>query len=405
MRGALASMAVLLTFVAAAYGQNDQLPPIHGSLWGIGDFMPANLGARGQAMGGCNVATAKGYQALLKNPAGVASVTENQVGLDGHVVVLALDYEDDEDVGGGVPKLGGLGVVVPVDLTPDVRAGFALGWGAFYDNTFAYWTWTGRDEEYRQFGGYHVLLPTASVCYDDRWSAGVSLGLPVCSPYGARWVRESSGEPYESELTGTVEGTFSQLGVLGHPWPWLSVGASVTPGLDLKIDEPVYSSEDWEEEFEDVNIEIPSQHSIGVAVHPVPKLTFAGEYSFLPLKRIEWEGYRWPGHEYSEYSGIENGATWRVGVEYRTLVDLRVGAYRSNYWQRAEYDERDPAELTLVTAGVGFDVGSVSVDISAEYGSYEEPGSEYHQDPELTNHVGRLAAQVGYSWPGWASAR
>lgn len=89
-----------------------------------------------------------------------------------------------------------------------------------------------------------------------------------------------------------------------------------------------------------------------------------------------------------------------------TPVALRFGYAADNYAQAGEPAKRKPALLNTVTAGVGIPIGSVMLDIGAEYAftgfKYRYP---YDEDTYTrTENVLRIGADLSYGWQLFAKS-
>jgi hypothetical protein len=193
-------------------------------------------------------------------------------------------------------------------------------------------------------------------------------------------------------------GTVALLGLQAHPTEQLYLGLNYMPGFTIDIEDREYEPDSGSSHYlPDITYEVPGQLTLGAAYSFGSSVIIAAEYGNRPLRSIRVGVNR---------LGLDDGQSLRVGVEMMTSVALRVGYAADNYAQAAKPAKRNPALLNTVTAGVGIPIGSVMLDIGAEY-AFTSHKYRYPYDEDTytrTENVFRIGADLSYGWQLFAKS-
>lgn len=376
-----------------------------GQYWGTDAFLPSNNGARGMAMGGCYVALADNHETFLKNPAGLGFLDHAEASLGARSVVLGTIEdgayrEDSFDVSDKyVPgvALRQISVASNIPIRGKFSMGAGLAWGKFYDDNFGTEitrTYGSAETTHRYVssGGFNILTPAFGAAYDGKYAAGIALGWATVSPSGTRVEYDPRPEFWiDNSTSGTMEGTVALLGLQARPVERLFLGLNYMPGFTIDVVDRTYEPDSGpSNDLGDITYEIPGQFTLGAAYRFDSSAIIAGEYGNRPLRHIRVD---------DERLSIDDGYSLRVGVEILTPVALRFGYAADNYAQAARPAKRNPAFLHTVTAGVGIPIGTVTLDIGAEYAfaSYKYR-DHYENTYTRSENVLRIGADLSYGW-------
>ena len=384
-----------------------------GQYWGTDAFMPSNNGVRGMAMGGCYVALADNHETFLKNPAGLGFLDHTEASLGARSVVLGtiedeayrLDSFDVSEKYVPDVALRQVSLATSIPLQGEFSMGAGLAWGRLYDDNFGTeFSQTLGSTEYTYLyvnrGGFDVLTPAVGVAYDGKYAAGIALGWAAVSPSATRAeIDYESGYSEDYSTTGTMGGTVALLGLQARPTEQLSLGLNYMPGFTIDIEDREFEPDSGPSyDLDDITYEIPGQFTLGAAYSFDSSIIIAAEYGNRPLRHIRMN---------DEKLNLDDGHSLRVGVEIVTPVALRVGYAADNYARAAKPDKRKPALLHTLTAGVGIPIGSVTLDIGAEY-AFTSYKHRYYYDEETytqTENVLRIGADLSYGWQQFAKSR
>ncbi len=373
---------------------------------------------RAFSMGGIYTATNAGVDALNGNPAGLINLKRAQFIISGSMNVAGkneyefdyykdryddISYSNNLDLFG---KFRDFTVAFPVEMSnSNLPLVAAVGLRPVHDGkiktTEEYENKEGNTlkETTTQKGIISTLSLGAATEINNRFQIGASLNIPLLQGFssleegylktptsdggssgsGDTGGTGSSGfekDNYENELEADISGgSFLQLGGIMKVTPKLSLGLSYMFGHQIKVKDAEYTNtfngeKRYEYELDDTKIKVPSTWSLGLAYQPNQNILISGQIDNLP-----WENIEIDGDEYGDYSDIENGYAYRVGLEMGSRLLLRLGAGMRK--EDMTDDDDDPLFSKWVSGGFGIRKNSISIDAGARI-SYLATEHEYN---------------------------
>ncbi len=380
-----------------------------GILLAQGEHIPVGMDVRAYSMANIISAGSAGPASMLRNPSGIGWMEKGALSLTGRVNLLgSAGFDEDIYEDSGLEdysmsqqihlKLPGIAFATPIPISAPFELVGGIAWGQFFDfsgkikesytssttNTEYEQTWTNK-------GGFHLLNPTVAARFANNYVLGLSYGFAFLSNSGYEAVEETSNPNSEEEYETTEKATGSvlQIGAQGRFIDKLNVGLSFAPAFKMKMDDREYKDDSGKYDLNDVKYEFPAYMAFGVAFDVTPDLTVAAEYQNRPYDDLEINNWE---------SGIENGASIRLGVEYRGAVDLRAGFFTDKLMTPSEPGEDTPAGAMGLTAGVGLGLGPVILDLGAYYhtAKWESNTGSGTATEDYKNNLLGLAATATY---------
>jgi long-subunit fatty acid transport protein len=392
------------------------------------DYIPQDFGTMSYSAGGCFTSNTRGAESVFSNPAGIALTEEKdiQVLYTGDVDILGKppQLEDDfyeevrdwEDFSykrslrlNPLKNLSVMGTYTGEEMPVTFGGGVALR--SYYDlgykNSESY---TADDVDYELeqsvSGGLNFLTLSGALSYQNKYSGGISFGIPMMSKVSGSTTEEISGleENYEEEVNFNIAGSYMRIGVIAEIIEGLSVGFTYTGGQTIELEDGEYDVNDFEGEhysgdLDDVEIEIPGYISFGLSYDIIPQLTVTGEYQSRP-----WEDYE------EEESGanifdndMENGYSLRAGIIYNTgSLQLKAGYMLQKgplvqYDEDGEYDEL--VGINTITGGIGWKAGKIGVDLGLGYSMYKYEQWIGDTDYEGSSNLVEVLLSITYGFP------
>ena len=303
------------------------------------------VGARSIAMGGANIASAVGIDALYWNPAGISRGEHNVDATFSHMTYMA---DIGVEYGAVAAKVEGLGVIAF-----NIKA---LSIGDILITTTQDPDGTGAT--------FSPQMLTAGVSYSKLLTENISVGVT------ANFITESLGEVDASGMAFDIGVIYQNLADING----LSFGLTIKNlGPEMQYDGPGLLYESSVEDFnrppqlskaESAPFELPSQFELGVAYNPV-----LNDLNNLIIS-TSFQNNNFSGDEY------------KVGAEY---------AYSNSFFVRGGYafapDLNDQNYLLGLTAGAGVKYNVEGMNLRFDYA---------YRDMELfdANHV--FAVSVGF---------
>ncbi|MCK5833003.1 hypothetical protein KAH81_04950 [bacterium] len=387
-------LSALIAFVFVAYAE----------------YIPVGMDARAYSMGNAVATGSVGPASILRNPSGIGWMETGAISLTGKLVVLgSMGFEDDvyedqgledhtmaEQMNAKIPGVA-FATPLPIDAPFDLVGGIA--WGQFFDfsgKVKETYTVSSTNTEYENIntnkGGFNLLTPAIAARFAGNYVVGLSYGFAFLSNANSSGTGETSNPSSESEyeMTRKVTGSMLQLSAQGKFLDKLTVGFSFAPAFKMEYEDIEYDDGTNSYDIDDVKYEFPAYMAFGASFDVTQDVTILGEYQNRPYDDTEVENVD---------SGIENGSSIRLGVEYRGPVALRAGFFTDKIMTPAEPGEDEPAGAMGITAGLGVAVGPVGLDLGAFYQSAKwesNTGMGTGNDEDFSTNLVGIAVTATY---------
>ncbi len=348
-----------------------------------GDILnsPSGGGTRAFSMGGVYTATNVGIAALYGNPGGLALYDNAQFLLDVKTIFLGsaglekdyftnvYNYTDYEQKFKIYPKLMNFGLSVPITLANySHKLVGAVGYRSFYDSSVKEYEKRQTDNGSGEMttttrGILNTLTFGVGTLISDKYSLGFSINIPVLTGYEYEEDAKEAGATYSSKDEWDISGgTILQFGGIIKVNEKLSVGASYTTSHKIKTEDGKWEENDNGDKSngtysDEDKYSVPGLYSLGIAYKMSPEMLVSAEIQNRP-----WEDYEIDGRE---LSSLENGRSYRLGLEYGKDFLVRAGLMLERL--PVMDTDRDPVNMKAVTAGISYKANNFIVDFGAAY--------------------------------------
>ena len=348
-----------------------------------GDILnsPAGGGTRAFSMGGVYTATNVGIAALYGNPGGLALYDNAQFLVDAKTILLGSaglekdyftnvhNYTDYEQKFKIYPKLMNFGLSVPITLSNySHKLVGAVGYRSFYDSSVKEFekrqTDSGSGEMTTTTRGIlNTLSFGLGTLISDKYSFGFSINIPVLTGYEYEEDAKGEGVTYSSKEEWDISGgTILQFGGIIKANEKLSVGVSYITSHKIKTEDGKWEENDNGDQSngtysDEDKYTIPGLYSLGIAYQMNPEMLVSAEVQNRP-----WEDYEIDG---TELSALENGRSYRFGLEYGKDFLVRAGFMLERL--PVMDTDRDPVNMKALTAGISYNASKFIVDFGAVY--------------------------------------
>jgi long-chain fatty acid transport protein len=358
-----------------------------------------SLGSRALAMGGAFVGLADDFSAIYWNPAGMSQFSSKTFGFFGTDIIPSGTYMLEIPMLGTVDAktqakhyLSGMAAYyhpindkIVAGLSVYVPSGLGASWdgGEFMLTTYPYL----RSYENMSKVGLVTIAPGLSYKINDMFAVGVALNVN----YGMFDIKRWAGDPavmdlgqFEMSLTGW--GLGATVGLLVKPSDMISLGVTYRTAskISFKGETSIAnlgllglpnSSE------VELGITWPQWVAAGVAVRPIPNLIITGDLQWSDwavVDKIEldytdtlWQMFTAAAGQNEIQMRWKSALQIRFGLEYKLTQSLFL---RGGY-----YNDPSPVpdqtimpllpsfNFNVVTAGLGYALNGLTVDLGFEY--------------------------------------
>lgn len=391
----------------------DPIDPI--ASFGATRMVPAATDARSAAMGRTGIVAAAGSHGMFANPALIGDLPGPGLQVDARLAGGSADPHlpagSDADVAASYPPTlaaNAISFASPVPFRPDagrLRFAFGLGYRTYHDlgyrleSEIRYADATTKSD-FESRGSFQTLTAALALAYDERLLFGISWDRSLFSENRADSELIIQQTVLRGQRVDALSGQFFTFGTLLRLTPTLSLGAAYRTRLQLEVEEDAelelvqgFAIDDPSvpdaPRTRHVDYELATAAIFGLALayRPLPALTLAVELQTRAFSDYELDGRR---------LNVDDGHCYRFGLEYRTPVALRAGVFRDALpVADARPGEDDPLDLLGFTAGLGFEIWQVLLDLAFEYAWWER---EYDQGSEMSEglYTVRLAAATSF---------
>lgn len=352
------------------------------------DIAPKFGRTRALSMGGVTIATNQGIEALSGNPGGLALLDGIQIAISGSARLYGKsDFNESfytylECYSSKINKSFGLtdlGIAFPISIPkPSIKLVGAVGYRRFYD-----WDHKKEEEWYDDYdegnikskriyeikSTLYLLSLALGTAISERCSFGMSVNFPVRKGYKTETLEESQ-HPYETHTYRYTENWdvsakyFIQWGGVFQVFSKLSVGVFclmnhkfILHDRRSSVSYKVTRTAHYDERDDKNEWEIPTTFDFGIAYRLKPHLLLAAEAQSRP-----WAN--WRINDLPIY-GVENGNAYRLGIEYGKSIQYRAG-FAADRLPLLDAND-DPVNINSVSAGIGFPMNHLIVDMGASY--------------------------------------
>ncbi|MCK4856769.1 MAG: hypothetical protein KAT58_02260 [candidate division Zixibacteria bacterium] len=353
-------------------------------------FCPTDYDARARAMGRTGIVNSTGSGSIFYNPANIGRLDGITFQAGARARFGSMDNDDFYDDREGHywegkyefhPKITSVSFAMPYGLPPAERISiaFGIGYNPYYDgaskkNTeLQYHSSPGNiyttTNDIKDIGGLNTISPAVAITFNDQYSVGLAYNKSVMSKKGVRnecsHKSKSQTESTEREFESEFDGSFVTLGVIAQPIPELTIGATYRSGFRLVEKNRTYTFTDADgnkttKYWEKAPNELPAIIALGVAYHVAPTVLVAGEYQTRTFSDARLYGPK---------RDIDDGACYRIGVEFQSSVLFRAGMF-SDAILITDEDDDTPRTLKGITVGVGIVSNNVTYDFFGEYSQW-----------------------------------
>lgn len=348
---------------------------------------------RARAMGRTGIINATGCDAIFYNPANLGALKDKTFQGGGRVWLGTIDdgyYDliDDVDFSGKYklhPKITHLSFAMPYQPpNSDLKFAFGIGYNTYLDLgtkiNVEVEDDTGAEKvvytaDTKVGGGLNTISPAAAININDQYFIGLAFHKSVLGKVTMETEYDIDPEPalytVKEEGEGKISTSFITLGGTAKLMAesQLTVGFMYRSAFTLKFDD-LEMTEEYSDGTKDTgqgdkfDAKIPAYMGLGVSYQASPVLLLSGEYQTRPYSDIEDDAG-------DKLTWIDNGACYRVGLEYQSSVPLRLGFF-SDALLEVDYDdngesEDTPKSLKGFTGGFGVVSGNLTFDIFGEY--------------------------------------
>jgi hypothetical protein len=405
-------LIVLMPVLVLAQYSSSQLPEM---------ISPTSYDARARAMGRTGIMSAVGSNAMFYNPANLGLILKTTIEGGGRLSLGSISDEGaDFDYGEEInidyeasyklhPKITNLSFAMPFQPQgTDLEFVFGIGYNTHFDYGL------NREEEVKlsfefeedqsvtsktsEHGGFNTISPAVAVNINNQYYFGLALNKSVMGRISGKTDYDYEPDPDEWDINereweaDLSSGIFYTLGGLAKLTPELSVGFMYRSGFETDIEdyEVTYKQFDGDTdkyEWNDEEWKLPPILGLGASYLVSPSILVVGEYQTRAYSDVEVDG--------EDYFDIDNGACYRLGVEFAGQVPVRVGVF-SDALLISDIDENDdfegnPKSMSGITAGFAIVSDNLTLDFFGEYASW---GLEY--DVEYVDDYDYVTRQFDY---------
>lgn len=334
------------------------------------DAVPQFGRTRALSMGGVTIATNLGIEALSGNPGGLAFLDGIQIAISGSARLYGKSdfyesyYTYLESYSSKINKSFGLtdlGIAFPFSIPkPSIKLVGAVGYRRFYDwnrervteKEQSRWESEKEKSSYKIEGLMDILSLGLGTAISEKYSFGMSINFPVRKGYKTESLHHYETHTYRHTENWDVSAKyFVQWGGVFQVFSRLSAGVFFSMNHRFTLSHQYHEGDNKNE------WEIPATFDFGIAYRLKPHLLLAAEAQSRP-----WANYRI--NELPIY-GVKNGNAYRFGIEYGKHIQYRAG-FAVDRLPLLDAND-DPVNIKSVSAGIGFPMNPLIVDMGASY--------------------------------------
>jgi long-chain fatty acid transport protein len=348
-----------------------------------------SIGSKASGMGTAFIGLADDFSAVFFNPAGLTQMKEASLTIFGTALFPSGSYQFDmagidTQTESQVYPSGALAYFKPV--SDKLVLGLAV-----YVPSASGGTWVGEDLQnlitpptvFEWESQIFAISVSPAVAYkvSDKFSVGATLNVS----YGMLSTKSPGIGQYSEDLAGFSFG--ATLGVLFAPSDFISIGASLRTASKI-----TFEGDATMEGFSMFGLETtatasrdatwPMVAGIGVAIHPVDKLTILvdavwtnwGKLDSIP---VEYDDATWQptldgvGVDYDYDLRWEDTWQFKIGLEYliKPCLALRAGFYSDPAPSPLETQNilLPNIDYSAITVGIGYKKNKIAIDFAFEY--------------------------------------
>jgi long-chain fatty acid transport protein len=335
-------------------------------------------GTRAAGMGYAFTGLADDASAVTWNPAGIAQLSRAEVSAGFRTIFTGVNIDFPSTFGiqgytyDGTPtfEVNFASIIFPFSIQ---RHNIAVGLSyrklyAFVENFKENYveltpTETRYDNEVDASGGVGAYAGTIGVQVADFLMLGGTVNIIKSSATEMQKGVSGTTVNYDYTYDYDYSGTTFDLGVLFKK-DWFSAGVDLNLPQKLTIDWKFQPRMTGYTNFDTTTtLELPMQWGLGVAARATDQLTLAADYRIRPLSQTKRDGQL-------DTAFFGDANSFHVGAEYLIkLKDSYLPVRAGFYTQPLEFKDFDRNQVVrdVVTAGIGFIMGPVSVDASLEW--------------------------------------
>jgi long-chain fatty acid transport protein len=358
------------------------------------DFNIMGTGARARAMGGAFIGVADDATAVGWNPAGLAQLDK----MEASAVGLFANYKYSAEwnfsgvTGSWETSVSHIAPAFASFIVPTKVSEKNLVFGVAYQRLIDMGygekdegTWTGGTWNYEetQKGGVDAITPALAFQISPMFSLGAAGNILILGAKSEADLKWSDGDFWHSETDWKYSGFDMNFGALVTT-PKFNIGASCRLPFDLKENGDYKYNEsfggvtgDTSYSYPENTYNFPLMLGFGVAFKPTDKLTLAGDFEMRQYSNTNRE-YTYNGVSYIDTLNWENCNQFRLGMEYiitgpSAVFPVRLGfrtsprTYKGNTGTWSVPDTNQVVGKVF-TGGFGLIMGSIMLDLAAEYG-------------------------------------
>ncbi|MCP4631714.1 MAG: hypothetical protein GY855_02225 [candidate division Zixibacteria bacterium] len=347
-----------------------------GTVFAQNQFAPSVNDARARAMGNTVVTSATGSSAMFYNPANLSLLEGITIEFGGRVLSGEVyhRYRDNPYLNYDPHytnhfKFTNISIAVPLEFW-DFGEDFILGIGynSFLDFSYNFSStmdhgsdWHPSREKITQRGGLYTISPSVAYRFNDIISVGFtfneSTNTLITKDKESAFDEPPIGSPshYNYIEKYRVSATMYAAGLNIRPHNKINIGFVWKPGFTFKYSDelkPDYHSFAYGEWF------IPPSWSLGMNLDILSPFSVALEYN---RRRFDFG----PDHYVKPLNDC-----YRIGLEYRSLVDFRVGYFKDTFCDFGPYDVL-PGESEGLTFGIGYSFMNILFDVFGEISTHK----------------------------------
>lgn len=383
------------------------------------DFNIMGTGARARGMGGAFIGVADDATAVGWNPAGIAQLDKMEasaVGLFANYKYssefnsTSFSYSYDQSVSHIAPAFASFILPVKVsekNLVFGVAYQRLIDMGYGYENEANDGSWS---ETYTMKGGVDAICPAIAYQITPQFLLGAAGNILILGAKGEEERKYTNGDFWNDVEEWKYSGFDMNFGAL-MTTPKFNIGASCRLPFDLKENgDRTYNESfggvagDTSYSYPENTYNFPLMLGFGVAFKPTDKLTLAGDFEMRQYSNTNME-YTYNGVSYTDTLNWENCNQFRLGLEYvfsgpSAVFPVRLGFRTSPKTYKGgegTFTNPDTAQVvgTVFTGGFGLIMGSIMLDLAAEYGmatnwDLEEAGATYTSKEKNLNVLASL---------------
>jgi len=385
------------------------------------DFNIMGTGARARGMGGAFIGVADDATAVGWNPAGISQLDK----MEASAVGLFANYKYSAEWNySGTPGSWETSVshiapafasfIFPTNVSQkNLVFGVAyqrlidMAYGEKDKGTWSGGTWTYEET---QKGGVDAITPALAFQITPQFSLGAAGNILILGAKSEADYNWSDGDFRHSETDWKYSGFDLNFGALVTT-PKFNIGASCRLPFDLKENGDYKENRSiggvaWDTSYSypENTYNFPLMLGFGVAFKPTDKLTLAGDFEMRKYSNTNMK-YNINGVDYTDTLNWVNCNQFRLGLEYvfsgpSAVFPVRLGfrtSPKTYKGGKGTFTNPDTAQVvgTVFTGGFGLIMGSVMLDLAAEYGmatnwDLEEAGATYTSKEKNLNVLASL---------------